>query len=79
MFYVYILNAINYPSKYYVGFTEDLHHRLSTHNSGSVPHTSKFVPWMLITSISFTDKEKALKFEKYLKSHSGRAFMSKHF
>jgi len=29
--------------------------------------------------IAFTDKEKALRFEKYLKSGSGRAFIKKHF
>ena len=31
------------------------------------------------TGITFSDKEKAYSFEKYLKSHSGRAFTSKHF
>jgi hypothetical protein len=30
-------------------------------------------------AFAFTEKEKALAFEKYLKSHSGRAFAKKHF
>jgi len=29
--------------------------------------------------LAFTDKEKALKFETYLKSHSGRTFAQKRF
>jgi len=31
------------------------------------------------TSIMFRSKEKAIAFERYLKSHSGRAFATKHF
>ena len=31
------------------------------------------------TAIAFRSKEKASAFEKYLKSHSGRAFAKKHF
>lgn len=49
------------------------------HNNGEVPHTSKYKPWNLQTIVAFTEKEKALAFEKYLKSHSGRAFAKKHF
>jgi predicted GIY-YIG superfamily endonuclease len=49
------------------------------HNNGEVPHTSKNKPWKIQTAISFNDKTKALAFEKYLKSHSGRAFAKKHF
>jgi len=44
-----------------------------------VKHTSKYKPWQIETAISFSNKEKAAKFEKYLKSHAGRAFASKHF
>jgi len=78
-YYVYILRSINFPNQTYVGFTSDLKKRLKKHNEGGSPHTSKYKPWKVETAISFTDKKKALKFEKYLKSHSGRAFTSKHF
>ncbi|RKY07882.1 MAG: GIY-YIG nuclease family protein, partial [Planctomycetota bacterium] len=40
-------------------------------------HTSKFVPWRVKTAIAFTNNERALAFEKYLKSASGRAFAKK--
>ncbi|MCW8805420.1 MAG: GIY-YIG nuclease family protein [Ignavibacteriaceae bacterium] len=78
-YYVYILNSIKFPKKHYTGFTTDIEKRLDKHNNGEVPHTSKFKPWNIQTVISFTDKDNALAFEKYLKSHSGRAFAKKHF
>lgn len=42
--YVYMLQSIACPERYYVGFTENLADRLKAHNGGSVPHTSKFLP-----------------------------------
>jgi len=52
--------------------------RLKSHNQGNNPHTSKYRPWQIETAIAFRSREKAVAFEKYLKSHSGRAFASKH-
>jgi len=77
--YVYILQSINFPNNHYVGYTADIKKRLSKHNEGGSSHTSKYKPWKIKTAISFDDKQKALSFEKYLKSHSGRAFAKKHF
>jgi len=48
-FYVYILQSEAAPDTFYVGFTEDLRVRLKTHNSGKVPHTTKFRPWRIKT------------------------------
>jgi predicted GIY-YIG superfamily endonuclease len=55
----------------------DLRARLKAHNAGNSPHTSKFSPWELITYVAFSAKTKALDFERYLKSHSGKAFSNK--
>ncbi len=77
--YVYILSSISNPERHYTGITQDLKSRLIKHNSGQVPHTSKFCPWQIETAISFRCREKAASFEKYLKTHSGRAFASKRF
>jgi len=33
-YYVYILQSIDYPDKFYTGFTENLQKRLRGHNSG---------------------------------------------
>jgi predicted GIY-YIG superfamily endonuclease len=64
--------------RFYVGFTTDLHARLAKHNSGQVPHTAKFAPWQIKTAITFTDESRARKFEAYLKTGSGRAFVKRH-
>ncbi len=72
-----MLQSILNPEQTYIGFTEDLKTRLKAHNNGQSPHTSKFKPWALITYIAFQDENKARAFEKYLKSHSGKAFANK--
>lgn len=77
MWYVYIIRSIEFPEQEYIGATQDLKRRLPEHNSGRSPHTAKFMPWELIWYCAFPDKLKALAFEKYLKSHSGRAFTKK--
>ena len=76
-FYVYILQSKKIPHRFYIGFTEDLESRLKSHNQGNNPHTSKYKPWRVKTAIAFTDRQRALDFEKYLKSPSGRAFAKK--
>ena len=78
-YYVYILVDTTTESHHYTGVTEDLHARLVKHNSGEVPHTSKFKPWRIQTAIAFDSKEKATAFEKYLKTGSGREFAKRHF
>ena len=76
MKYVYILQSID-SVHFYTGITDDLRARLTKHNAGEVPHTSKYKPWRLKTYVAFSDEEQAFKFEKYLKSPSGRAFAKK--
>ena len=74
--YVYILE--NKKGRQYVGSTSDVKKRLTKHNKGDVPHTSKFRPWVLRFACSFPTKEQALVFEKYLKSGSGTMFRYRH-
>jgi predicted GIY-YIG superfamily endonuclease len=76
-FYVYILQSEIDPSRFYTGFTRNLETRLKDHNTGKDPHTAKFRPWKVKTTIAFSDRQKALDFERYLKSPSGRAFARK--
>jgi len=76
MYYVYILLcADDCP---YTGFSEDLKERINRHTCGYVPATKSRLPVKLVFYCAFTDKYKALAFEKYLKSGSGRAFMKRH-
>ena len=76
-YYVYILQSEKFPDRFYTGFTEDLATRLSDHNNGKNTHTEKFRPWRVKTAVGFSDREKALEFERYLKTASGRAFAKK--
>jgi putative endonuclease len=73
MKYVYILQSL-VGEHYYTGVTDDLDARLSKHNSGEVTHTSKFKPWRIKTYVAFSDEFRAIAFERYLKSGSGRTF-----
>ena len=79
MHYVYMLQSEADPDRFYVGLTTDLKRRFDEHNSGKSIHTNKYIPWKLVTYIAFSNREKAEKFERYLKSGSGRSFATKHF
>ena len=76
-YYVYILKSVNFPDEIYVGFTLDTSSRLQKHNEGGSVYTKDHRTWEIVFSCSFKDKSKALAFEKYLKSHSGRVFAQK--
>lgn len=74
MYYVYLLRSESHPNQRYIGLTDDLRRRVEHHNRASSPHTAKFCPWLLVTYIAFSAKNRAVVFERYLKSGSGRAF-----
>ncbi len=78
MKYVYLLQSLSHPEHRYVGLTNNLKQRLTTHNQGGSLHTSKYTPWRLVTAVRFNDDQRALAFEQYLKTGSGRAFANKH-
>jgi len=77
-YYVYTLQSFSSPNEHYTGHTEDIRKRLSEHNAGKVPHTSKFIPWEIRSATAFRSKDRAVAFERYLKSGSGRAFLHRH-
>jgi predicted GIY-YIG superfamily endonuclease len=77
--YVYLLQSLSPPQQIYTGRTDDLKQRLAEHNAGRVPHTSKFAPWEIRTVTAFKDQDRAVAFERYLKSGSGRSFLHRHF
>jgi predicted GIY-YIG superfamily endonuclease len=77
MWYVYIIRSVSSPEQDYTGATADLKRRISDHNASRSTHSAKYAPWNLIWYGAFPDKCTALEFEKYLKTHSGRAFAKK--
>ncbi len=79
MRYVYLLESERDPAQRYVGLTHDLAARLAEHNAGKSPHTSKYIPWRIVVAVRFEDDARAVQFERYLKSGSGREFALRHF
>lgn len=75
MYYVYILKLID--KTYYHGYSTNLKQRIKEHEAGIVESTKNLRPLRLIYYSAFETKDKALKFEKYLKSSSGFAFRNK--
>jgi putative endonuclease len=79
MKYVYLIQSRTVPSQRYVGITANLDERLQTHSGGGSPHTSKYHPWKLVLYVCFQDEQRAVEYERYLKSGSGHAFANKRF
>ncbi len=77
MYYVYLLRSINTPNKKYIGYTKNLKQRFNAHNIGNSTYTNKNKPWELDAYFAFKCKQRAVDFEKYLKSGSGNAFANK--
>ena len=75
MEYVYILKCAD--NSYFTGHTIDLNERIRRHNKGDNTYTKPRRPIVLVTYLAFTNKYKAIAFEKYLKSGSGKAFAQK--
>ena len=76
---VYILRSQSDPHRHYVGVTDNLDARLEWHNRGRCGHTVRYRPWVVVATFEFQSEATALRFEKYLKSASGRAFAKRHF
>ena len=77
MYYVYLIQSITCPKQKYIGYTSDLKTRFKNHNNGSSKHTVKYKPWKLIMYLGFSNKQKAIEFETYLKTGSGFSFAKK--
>lgn len=74
MYYTYVLRS-GKDKKLYIGYTPDLKERLKEHNSGKVKSTKCRMPLALIYYEACTNKEKAIKREKYFKTGFGRRFL----
>ncbi len=77
---VYILQSIKFENKYYTGHTnKSLEDRLWEHNQGMSKYTKAYTPWKIKTYIVFDNEKRAIEFEYYLKTGSGKAFRNKRF
>ena len=73
-FITYILYSEKY-NKHYTGYTFNPEQRLLSHNELGNGWTSKYRPWKLIFSRDFSEKKKAMDYEKWLKSGAGRDYI----
>lgn len=74
MYFVYVLKSQK-TNSLYKGQTANLEKRLLEHNIGKVKSTKAFIPWKIAYYEEFTNREDAVKREKYLKSGIGRQFL----
>lgn len=75
---VYLLRSEADPDRHYVGLTGNLPERVLRHNQAPSGHTASYRPWSVLVSIEFRTERDARRFEKYLKTGSGRAFAKRH-
>ena len=76
--FVYVLKNNESPQRYYTGITSDVARRTAAHNAGNCVHTAKYRPWCVDLVVEFRDEDRAVAFERYLKSGSGVAFAQRH-
>ena len=68
VYYVYLIKTLEeYPTKSYVGYTNNLKNRLKKHNSNLGAKSTKGYKWEIIYKKRFYSKSKALSFEYKLK------------
>jgi predicted GIY-YIG superfamily endonuclease len=75
LWYVYFLKLRNGDT--YVGSTNDLRRRVSSHKSGQVKSTRPLLPAKLEAYVAVADEKRARALERYFKSGSGKAFAFK--
>ncbi len=67
MFFVYILNSVNFD-KYYIGQANNVEERLLRHNSGYVSSTKPYRPWNLVIALNKESRSEAIILERKLKN-----------
>jgi putative endonuclease len=76
MFYVYVLQS-GRDAGLYIGYTNNLKHRLRQHNMGESKATGSRCPLELIYYEAYIMREDAEGRERFLKSGGGRKFLDR--
>ena len=77
MWYVYFLKLNN--DDIYIGSTDDLKRRFSSHQAGHVISTKSYLPVILKSYVAVETENHARELEIYFKSGSGKAVALKRF
>ena len=70
-FYVYVLRNTS-KNFIYIGYSEDLKQRLTSHNNGENKSTKLYIPLELIHYEAYRNMADAKRREKYLKCNRGK-------
>ena len=73
-YFVYILYSSSRNS-YYIGHTENIHHRLEYHNNGYNKSTKSGIPWILVHEEKFNTRSDAMKREMEIKSKKSKKYI----
>ena len=73
-YFTYVLESLR-DGKLYIGWTDNLSHRMNEHKSGGVVSTKPRRPLELIYVEACRSKGMAIKREKYFKTGFGRRFL----
>lgn len=76
--FVYVIRNDASPPRYYTGLAADVRARLAQHNAGESHATAGGRPWRIDVVIAFSDESRAARFERYLKTGSGAAFVDRY-
>jgi len=71
---VYVLYSLK-DNKFYIGYTTNLHERLTSHIKGQSKATSLRRPFILVFCEYFFSKHDAARREKYLKTSVGKKML----
>jgi putative endonuclease len=77
--FVYVIHSLANPDRLYVEAAANVSMRIAAHNAGHSPLTASHRPWRLVAVVQFGSEGTAQRFEKFLKSSAGRAFVKHHF
>ena len=62
---------------FYIGYTQDINRRLQEHRQEKVLSTKFRIPFDLVYLEACTNKQDAMRRERYFKKSGGRIFLSK--
>jgi predicted GIY-YIG superfamily endonuclease len=61
--FVYVIQSVEHPDRYYCGLTSNARTRLEVHNSGGSRHTAALRPWRIVIVLEFANRASAVAFE----------------
>jgi putative endonuclease len=77
-YYTYVLKSLK-NGDIYIGSTDDVYRRVSSHNQGKVKSTKGYRPWELLEHKGFGSRSEAVRKEKFLKNHQQKEILKRKY